>query len=147
MKKIRWMFWCRRVHLYLGCFFTPLLLFYILSGGFQTVNEERLKDVSEAETFVQKMRAVHTDHVYPSETEFKNPSNPRLFKFITVVMCVLATVMIFLGLILAFKTIKKKWLVAVVLVAGFLLPALMLKLGQGAGKPVQAPPPPALGAP
>ena len=46
-------------------------------------------------------------------------------------MCLMATVAIALGLILSFKTMKRKWLVAVILLAGCLLPFLMLKLGQG----------------
>ena len=42
----------RRAHLFLGCFFTPLLLFYILTGWYQTVNLNRLKHPSEAESLL-----------------------------------------------------------------------------------------------
>jgi len=35
MKKLR------RVHLYLGCFFAPLLIFYVVTGWYQTVNPDR----------------------------------------------------------------------------------------------------------
>ena len=31
----------RRIHLYLGCFFTPLLIFYVATGWYQTVNPDR----------------------------------------------------------------------------------------------------------
>lgn len=135
-KKFRWMMWCRRAHLYLGCFFTPMLMFYILTGWFQTVNDERLKDASEAESFLQKVRAVHVEAIYPSDEEFKNPSKPTLFKAAAVAMCLMASVTILLGVILAFKTIKQKWLVALVLIIGTLLPILFLKMGQKAGKPL-----------
>lgn len=144
-KKIRWIFLFRRLHLYLGCFFTPMLLFYILTGWYQTVNENRLKGAGEAQTLLQKARLVHTESIIPahvSQTEMDNydiskgrpvisASRPATFKWLAIVMCVMATVAIALGLILSFKTMKNKRLVAGILLAGCLLPYLMLKLGQG----------------
>ena len=144
-KKIRWIFLFRRLHLYLGCFFTPMLLFYILTGWYQTVNQDRLKGAGEAQTLLQKARLVHTESVIPahvSQREIDNfdsskgrpvisASKPAAFKWLAILMCVMATVAIALGLILSFKTMKKKWLVAGILLAGCLLPLLMLKLGQG----------------
>ena len=58
-------------------------------------------------------------------------SRPATYKWLAILMCFMATVAIALGLILSFKTMKRKWLVAVILLAGCLLPFLMLKLGQG----------------
>ncbi len=143
-KKIRWMLWFRRLHLYLGCFFTPMLMFYIATGWYQTVNENRLKHPGEAETFWQKARVVHTDSILPpdvSEEDIANidlsqpfeppASNPATYKWLAILMCLLASVTIALGLILSFKTIRRKWLVAGVLIAGCLLPWIMLKIGQG----------------
>lgn len=149
-KKIRWIFLFRRLHLYLGCFFTPMLLFYILTGWYQTVNEDRLKSPGEAQSILQKARLVHTVAILPphvSEEEmnsidFSKPvpkvtdSRPATFKWLAILMCIMATVAIALGLILSFKTMKRKWLVAAILLAGCLLPLLMLKLGQG-GLPAQ----------
>jgi len=166
-KKIRWIVWFRRLHLYLGCFFTPMLMFYILTGLFQTVNEDRLKEPGEAQTFWQKARVVHTDSILPPKTadqsavqeleeliasgasaeevqkfvtekglaldgaSEESKSRPGTFKWLAILMCIMASVTIALGLILSFKTIKKKWLVAAVLVVGCVLPYAMLKLGQG----------------
>ncbi|MEY4200879.1 MAG: hypothetical protein RLZZ265_2619 [Verrucomicrobiota bacterium] len=120
----------RRAHLYLGCFFTPMLLFYILTGWYQTVVPNRLKHPSEAETLVQKLRVVHSDQIYPSEDEFQKPSSPKLFTVLVVVMSIAATVTIALGLVLSFKLLKPSWPVWVCLLGGILLPLLLLWLGQ-----------------
>lgn len=121
----------RRLHLYLGCFFAPLLLFYVLSGWYQTVNPERLKSRSEAETLVQKLRVVHTDQIYPTDAEFKKPSSARGFQTLVIIMAIAITATVLLGVVLAFKTLKSKWPVWLSLVLGLLLPILMLWLGQG----------------
>jgi hypothetical protein len=121
----------RRIHLYLGCFFTPMLLFYILTGWLQVTNPERLKSPADAETLVQKLRTVHVDQVYPGEEEFVKPSSSKAFKALTIIMCIAATITIVLGVVLAFKTLRDQWPVWVSLVLGILLPILMLWLGQG----------------
>lgn len=120
----------RRLHLYLGCFFTPLLLFFVLSGWYQTVNPERLKSPSEAESLAQKLRTVHVDQIYPSEYEIVKPSNPKFFQWLIISMSLAATVTMALGVVLAFRTLKKKWLLWLCLVAGFLVPMMALWLGR-----------------
>ncbi len=121
----------RRAHLYLGCFFAPLLLFFILSGWYQTVNPDRLKTAADAETFLQKIRTVHVDQIYPGESEFDHPSSPKLFQRLVVVMSVAATVTMLLGVVLAFKVSRRTWPVWVSLGLGMLVPVLALWLGQG----------------
>lgn len=98
----------RRLHLYLGLFFTPMLLLYILTGWMQVVNPERLKSPADAETFLQKVRTVHVDQVYPGDDEFTKPSSPKAFKALSVFMCIAATVTIVLGVVLAFKTLRNQ---------------------------------------
>jgi hypothetical protein len=119
----------RRAHLFLGCFFAPLLVFFILTGWYQTVVPNRLKHPSEAETLWQKLRVVHSDQIYPSEQEFEKPSSPKLFQALVVVMSVAATLTIVLGLVLSFKLLKPVWPVWLCLVLGILLPVLLLWLG------------------
>ena len=121
----------RRLHLYLGCFFAPLLLFYILTGWYQTLNPNRLKSPSEAETLLQKFRVVHSDQIFPSENELDKPSSPKKYQALVVVMSIASTVMILIGLVLAFKTLRTKWPVWVSLTLGVVLPAFLLWLGQG----------------
>jgi len=121
--------WARKLHLYLGCFFTPLLLFFILTGWYQTVNPDRLKHPSEAETLLQKLRTVHVDQIYPGEDEFTKPSSPKAFQALVVLMSIAGTITIGLGLFLAFKTIRPKWALWVTLAGGVLVPVLMLWIG------------------
>ncbi len=120
----------RRAHLYLGCFFAPMLVFYLLTGWYQTVKPNRIKEPGEAESLVQKFRVVHVYQVYPSSTETKNPSSPKLYQFLVVLMSVAATITVALGVVLAFRTLKPAWPVVLVLALGVLAPALMLWLGQ-----------------
>ncbi len=119
----------RRAHLYLGCFFAPLLVFFILTGWYQTVVPNRVKSASEAETLWQKLRVVHSDQIYPSEQEFEKPSSPKLFQALVVVMSIAATLTVVLGLVLSFKLLKPVWPVVLCLVLGILLPVLLLLLG------------------
>jgi hypothetical protein len=121
----------RRLHLYLGCFFAPLLLFYILTGWYQTLNPNRLKSPSEAETLLQKFRVVHSDQIFPTENELDKPSSPKRYRALVVVMSIASTVMILIGLVLAFKTLRQQWPVWLSLVLGVVLPAFLLWLGQG----------------
>ena len=119
----------RRAHLYFGCFFAPLLVFFILTGWYQTVVPNRVKSASEAETLWQKLRVVHSDQIYPSEQEFEKPSSPKLFQALVVVMSIAATLTVVLGLVLSFKLLKPVWPVVLCLVLGILLPVLLLWLG------------------
>jgi hypothetical protein len=121
----------RRTHLYLGCFFTPLLLFYILSGWYQATNPDRLKSAADAETFLQRVRTVHVDQVYPTDNEIDRPSSPTLFKRLTVLMSIAATITILLGVFLAFKTLRHQWPVWLSLGLGVAIPVAALWLGQG----------------
>ncbi len=119
----------RRAHLYLGCFFAPLLLFYILTGWYQTVNPQRAKHPSEAETLVQKLRFVHVEQIYPKEGELKQPS-PKMFQILVVAMAILGTLAIALGVVLAFKSTRAQWQVWLAITLGVVIPVLLLWLGQ-----------------
>ncbi len=119
----------RRVHLYLGCFFAPLLIFYILSGWYQTVNPQRAKHPSEAETLLQKLRFVHVEQIYPKEGELKQGS-PKLFQVLVIAMAILATLAIAIGIVLAFKSTRAQWQVWIAITLGLVVPIVLLWLGQ-----------------
>src|SRR4051812_40468886 len=99
----------RRLHTYLGCFFAPLLLFYILTGWYQTMYHDRLKSPGDAETIGEPLRTVHVDQIYPTNGEISRPSSPKLFQALVVVMALALIVTIPLGVVLAFRTIRKPW--------------------------------------
>ena len=120
----------RQLHLYLGVFFTPLLLFFIGTGWFQTVDHDRLKSPGEAETWTQKLRVVHTDQIYPETGAIRQGGSPKLFQTLVVVMSAALILTTVLGLVLAFRFSRSLWPVVLSLVLGILAPVLVLWAGQ-----------------
>jgi hypothetical protein len=120
----------RKLHLLLGVFFTPMLLFFVVSGWYQTFDTDRLKSPSEAESLVQRLRVIHTDQIYPTNHEVRRPSSPRLFKLLVGLMSAAVVVTTVLGLILAFKFSRSLATVCICLLAGLAMPIVLLWLGQ-----------------
>lgn len=118
----------RRAHLYLGVFFTPLLLFFVLTGWHQTVTPDRRKGVSDADDWIGRLDRVHVEQYYPSRTA--EGYSTKLFRALVVVMSVALVVTVVLGLFLAFQVLKARWAVWLALVLGFAVPILTLWLGQ-----------------
>ena len=117
----------RKVHTYLGLFFAPLLLFFVGSGWYQVVDRDRLKDPSEAETLVQKLRVMHTDQIYPKTGARQQPS-PAAFRWLTISMSLAVAVTTLLGVVLAVRSLRPRWVVWVVLAGGLAVPVLFLWL-------------------
>jgi hypothetical protein len=120
----------RRLHLFLGVFFTPLLVFFVATGWYQTINPERLKTAGDAETLLQKFRVVHTDQVYPGDREFSRPSSPKLFQGLIGAMSAAVLISTALGVFLAFKTVRGKVWVLFWLLAGLAVPVGLLWAGR-----------------
>jgi ABC-type antimicrobial peptide transport system permease subunit len=121
----------RRLHLYLGCFFAPLLLFFIATGWYQTLQVDRQKRRGEAETWIDKVTSVHKDQIFPTESAMSY--NTMLFKCLVVAMSVALIATIIIGIVLAFKILRLRWPVYLSLVLGVALPILLLWLGQKRG--------------
>lgn len=118
----------RQLHLYLGVFFTPMLLFFIGTGWFQTVDHDRLKSPGEAETLVQKLRVVHTDQIYPETGVIRQKASPKVFQGLVVAMSVALILTTLLGLVLAFRFSRSALTVSAALVLGVVLPVAILWL-------------------
>ncbi|MBI1178132.1 hypothetical protein GC207_11920 [bacterium] len=118
----------RRAHLYLGVFFTPLLVFYIATGWYQTVHPDRRKGLGEATGVVDKLMSVHVDQVYPTDKAVAWEPGP--FRVLVVVMSLALLVTITLGMVLAFRSTARRWPVWLSLGLGIALPLLLLWLGQ-----------------
>ena len=52
----------RRLHLYLGVFFAPLLLFFIVTGWYQTAYQDRRKSVFEASAIMDRLQTFFKGH-------------------------------------------------------------------------------------
>jgi hypothetical protein len=118
----------RRLHLYLGCFFAPLLLFFVATGWYQTMQVDRQKKRGEAETWIDRVTSVHKDQVFPTESAIGY--NTTLFKWFIVLMSIALIATVLLGIVLAFKTLQLRWPVYISLALGIGLPILLLWLGQ-----------------
>lgn len=118
----------RRAHLFLGCFFAPLLLFYVATGWYQTVNPDRRKGVSDSLDLVSRLNRVHVEQYYP--TEAAAGYSTYAFRILVVVMSIALITTLALGIILAFRTSRNKWPVWLSLGLGILLPVVLLWLGQ-----------------
>jgi hypothetical protein len=119
----------RRVHLYLGVLYAPLLLFFLGTGWYQVMNPDRLKSTSEAETWVQKFRVIHTDQIYPRDGAAERVASPKVFQWLVYGMSAALILATLVGLVLAFRSVKPRWPVWLALVAGILIPVGVLWLG------------------
>jgi len=134
----------RRIHLYLGCFITPLLIVYLISGFYFIFNPKRQKDDAEARTLMQKLYWMHTDQQLPRGTsDLIDPmaedqpktistyeADTTLFKYLVYLMVIAAVVTMILGIVLAIRTTKKKNPVIGSIFAGILIPLIFLWVGQ-----------------
>ena len=118
----------RRLHLYLGVFFAPMLLFFVVTGWYQTAFPDRRKSVFEANAVMDRLRAVHADQTFPVASA--NSYSTTGFRWLIYCMSVALVLTLFLGIVLAFRTMKKRWIVWLMLALGFVVPALSLWLGQ-----------------
>jgi hypothetical protein len=120
--------WLRRVHLHLGVFFAPLLVFFVLTGWYQTVTPDRRKGVADSDDWLSRMNRVHVEQYYPSKTA--EGYSTRLFTGLVVGMSAALVATTLLGVVLAFQTTKRQGLIWISLALGFIVPAVFLWLGQ-----------------
>ena len=134
----------RRIHLYLGCFITPLLAVYLFSGFYFILKPERQKDEGEAQTLIQKLWWVHTDQQWPRGVSTLDPlaeDQPKtittweaditLFKWLVYMTVIIALATMILGLVLAIRSAKDKKAAMGVVIAGILIPIVFGVAGLG----------------
>ncbi|MGE3309565.1 MAG: hypothetical protein AB7O66_06295 [Limisphaerales bacterium] len=120
--------WLRRIHLHLGVFFAPLLLFFVLTGWYQTVTPDRRKGVADSDDWISRLNRVHVEQYYP--TKSAEGYSTRAFTALVVAMSVALAATTVLGVVLAFQVMKKRGLVWLSLGLGLIVPAVFLWLGQ-----------------
>ncbi len=118
----------RRAHLFLGCFFAPLLIFYVATGWYQTLHPDRKKDLGHADDWIGRMTSVHIDQIYPAKSA--NSFSPGLFRVLVVLMSIALIVTVLIGVYLALRALRQKWTVWAALALGVVTPILLLWLGQ-----------------
>jgi hypothetical protein len=84
--------------------------------------------VFEASAVMDRLRAVHAEATFPVASA--NSYSTVAFRWLVYLMSAALVVTVILGVVLALRTMKKKWLVWAMLVLGLAVPALCLWLGQ-----------------
>lgn len=134
----------RRIHLYLGCFITPLLAVYLFSGFYFILKPERQKDDGEAQTLLQKLWWMHTDQQWPrGVSETIDPlaedqpktvttweADTTFFKWLIYLTVIFALTTMAMGLLLAIRSAKDKKPAVGAVIAGIIIPVVFLIAGQ-----------------
>jgi len=106
----------RSIHLYLGCAFAPLLLFFALSGIWQTLGFR-----SE---LLDRLSTIHTSHRWKTGADL---SSPLLVGFI-LVMALSFVVTTLLGVLMAVKFGRSRKAAYYCLAFGVLFPLVLVLL-------------------
>ena len=106
----------RSLHLYLGCIFAPLLLFFAISGIWQTLGFQS--------TLLHKLSSIHTEARWKDGTELG--SFPlRLFVVLMALSFILTTI---LGIIMAIKFGRNRRAAFYCLALGVVVPCALILL-------------------
>ena len=114
----------RQIHLYLGCVFAPVLIFFAVTGSWQLLKLHRgLKDGSYSPPrAVVILSDIHQfQHIPPTSSESGTPL--RYFMLAAAAGLVLTTI---LGIIMAFRFSRSKTPVILCLLAGIAIPVVIL---------------------
>ena len=119
----------RKTHLYIGCLFAPALVFFIVTGCWQTfrLNDAKKDGSYNPPAIVKMLSEVHLSAKYQVGRGQGHPSQP--FKVFVLAMAFFLLVTIVLGIVLALQSSGRSWGVWACLLCGTLLPILLLWLG------------------
>lgn len=119
----------RNVHLYLGVFFAPLLLFFTISGAWQTFDlHEASRDGNYTPpAIIKSLSQVHKDQRWVDANKVPKSSVP--FRYLVLLMTVGILVTTILGVMMAFKY-TKPWMVWFWLAWGIIIPVSLLYLAR-----------------
>ncbi len=116
----------RRMHLYLGVFFAPLLLLFVITGWWQTVTINRNKAIGANTFFMNKLSDIHVAQYYP--VAGSHHFSTWMFETLVVAMCIGLILSLVLGIALAFTMVRNRIPVFIALFLGIAVPVLLLAL-------------------
>lgn len=121
----------RQFHMYVGCGFAPLLVFFIITGLLQTFDlHERRKDGSyRPPAWASASASVHMHQRLPVEDRKNAPSRVPVRVLITATCAGLLTT-VSLGIVLAWRIVKERRAVLVALVSGTVIPIAVVLVQQ-----------------
>ena len=115
----------RKVHLYLGVFFAPLLIFFIVSGCLQTFRlHSDQKSGYKAPVIAKYLGEIHQ---HQNWAPYYNKQSSVSFRYLVLLMGVGLIATTLLGIVMAFK-FTRPWIVWLSLFLGTAIPVLLLWL-------------------
>ena len=121
----------RTLHLYLGCFFAPLLILFIITGCWQTFgfHETSKSNLSyHPPAIVESLSEIHIHQRFTSANN--RPTSSIAFRYLVLLMSLGFFVTTVLGIIMALQLAKSR-VVWAILSAGIVLPVLLLWVARG----------------
>jgi len=114
----------RALHLYLGCLFAPMLVFFAVTGSWQLFNwHESKKDRTyTAPPVLAALSFVHKDAHIPGPPG-RQPTPLRYFMFAAAVGLVVTAG---IGVVMAYRFSRRPMVATVCLLSGIALPALLV---------------------
>jgi hypothetical protein len=124
--------WIRIVHLCLGCLFAPLLIFFCASGAWQLFGLHRAAKkalVVPDGSYVppEWMVSLSSVHLRQGIDGLSNHASPA-FRWFALALALGMIVTAVLGLVMAFRRGRGRWVAVGATVAGLVLPVLFLWL-------------------
>ena len=120
----KWFQRLRQIHLFLGVFFSPLLLLFIITGWWQTFITDEDRDQGAFNSFMGKFSNIHTDSYFPKNGTHHHPS--EVFKILVAAMAMSLIVSILIGLALACQNRKRLLFAIISFALGILVPVVIL---------------------
>lgn len=120
----KWLQRARQIHAWLGVFFSPLLLLFIITGWWQTFVSDDDKDKGSFNSMMKKVSTIHTDD-YFSRNAVSHHSSEH-FKILVACMAMALILSILMGLTLACQNRKRLGWTLLAFLLGILVPAAIL---------------------
>ena len=117
----------RNIHLYLGVFFAPLLLFFVVTGCLQTFElHQGRKSGYKPAAVIKALSEAHMDQRFAYGDARPQPSVP--FRYLVLLMSIGLLATTILGILMAFKY-TRPWVVWACLSGGVAVPCFLLWMG------------------
>jgi hypothetical protein len=117
----------RKLHLYVGCLFAPLLIYFSLSGMWQTFRLHKHAKGTVASPMQNVLETLSGPHTDGNLGKGKNPS--LLFRIFSEIMAIGFIFTALLGIQMGLQMKRARKSVIWTVIAGALLPILFLLLG------------------
>ncbi len=117
----------RKIHLYLGCLFAPMIILFAVSGSLQVFDlHMSKKDGSySAPPIIKMITNIHMHQRLAHQKEKDEESSNRM-KFFVLLMGLGLTTTTILGIVMAFQMIKSRLIVWICLILGIVVPIFLL---------------------